>query len=140
MPSAILAQTLPDPNSYSSIGWLFVAFAGMAGGLLAIVTLWQKLVPRRTPALEVEFCTKAELAAHRAEINERLTGLSRVNAEHREAVRTDLTLLKAETHGLKVLLERVDASVIALGNRLENTRDKAVAAHTAAEAAARHDH
>lgn len=68
----LLAQSLPAPDSYAAIGWLFVVLGCAALSLNQMHEFWQRLKDKPT-AGEVQqqshaaFATKAELDRHAAE-------------------------------------------------------------------------
>jgi hypothetical protein len=73
----MLAQTLPDPNHFASIGWVAVTIVAILGGVYVAVCLWEKIQSRpsggevRSETHE-KFATKPEVAAVKAELNKRI--------------------------------------------------------------------
>jgi len=73
----IIAQTLPDPNHFSSIGWVAVTLAAILGCIYVGLCVWEKIQSRPSggEVLSVsheKFATKLEVAAVKAELARRI--------------------------------------------------------------------
>lgn len=55
-------STLPDPNSYASMGWIIAGVFGIVGLANQGMALWDRLFPRATPPAHELYATKVELA------------------------------------------------------------------------------
>lgn len=93
----LFAEVLPDPNHYSSIGWLIVSLAGIAVAANSILKLVDRFTGKGreiTPQpLEVraaaEFMRKQECDVHRNDIIRRLDEQDRDRSELRKIIHDD---------------------------------------------------
>jgi len=66
----LLADILPDPNSYQSMGWVLAVLFALGGGLLIL-----KQLTTRTPTLNEEFVTRREFDRHVSDVKEKLQSI-----------------------------------------------------------------
>lgn len=89
-----LAETLPDPNSYQSIGWVLAVLFGLATGGLVIKQLLQ-----RDPPLHREFVDAERYNRDREEIRQELSrnaSARKTNYERLEEQGRDIASLQAQ--------------------------------------------
>lgn len=139
MLSALLAQvapqTLPDPNSFSSIGWAVVILFALVAGLRQAIGLWRDAT-RKDPADHVTYASRAALetleanhAKELAALAERINGLAAASANSREKIYHGLNDLATTQAAIQATLTATSQHLIRLETKIDRTNERLTDKH-----------
>lgn len=127
--AAAETSSLPDPNSYASMGWIIAAVFGIVGLANQGMALWDHLFPRAMPPAHELYATKMEVAKLEAEHEEEMKRiehrfeqwLEQQSQQHKESM-TEMRAWRTELgkwqQGIENVVGRIDTkATIALDGK-----------------------
>ena len=124
----MLAETLPDPNNFASIGWVVVILASLAFGANAVLDLVDRVRGRNDKPTQIEQPVSVELVE---ELHEKFAGKKEFEA-HQQETRSEFSRVTRErTEDLRLaamsrrtMYDKQDVLRRELTERTDNVREE----------------